>query len=80
MCASASATVASGVRITGSGVIRPPAVSDEYASSRRTGADSSGSINASSLLWSAGVSSASRSAASSGFIASRMSVPRSSGR
>ena len=44
--ASASAMVASGVSTTGSGVIRPPADSDEYCSSRRTGADSSGSISA----------------------------------
>ena len=43
--ASASAMVALGGRITGSLVIRPPAVSSAYSSSRRTGAASSGSIS-----------------------------------
>ena len=72
--------VASGVSTTGSGVIRPPADSEEYCSSRRTGADSSGSISPSSRSWMPSGSSASRSAASSGSIASRMSAALASSR
>ena len=61
MAASASATVAFGGRMTGSGVIRPPAVSSLYASRLRTGAASSGSI-----------SSSSRSASSAGQLAEQV--------
>lgn len=76
--ASASATVASGRRMIGSVVIRPPAVRSSYDIRRRTSAASSGRISVSSRSLSSSGSSDSRSAASSGSIASRTSAARSS--
>ena len=62
--------------MTGTGVIRPPAVSSSYSSRRRTSSAPSGSISCrSSSAWALG-SSARRSAASSGSISSRTSAAR----
>ena len=69
--------VASGPRITGSGVIIAPAVSSAYDISRRTSSASSGSIRLSSLAAVSGGRSAIRSAASSGDISSSTSAARS---
>ena len=68
-----------GAQHTGSGVIRPPAVSDEYAQQppHRRRPPRAPSARAAGSTRSAG-SSASRSAASSGAIASRTSAARSS--
>ncbi|CAG7119605.1 hypothetical protein PICSAR205_04548 [Mycobacterium avium subsp. paratuberculosis] len=75
--ASASATAVSGVSTTGLDVIRPPAVSGEWVSRRRTEAESPGSIRFSSISASVGLSTPSRSAASSGSISSSTSADRS---
>ena len=76
-CASASAMVASGPRITGSEVIIAPAVFSTYDISRLTSSASSGSISWSRISAVSGGSSAIRSAASSGSISSRTSAARS---